>query len=90
MDIKDKYHDDFRPRAEVIPSMTHRRVDHGYESRQMYLITMTIEGRRPHLGEVVGNPNAPADTPDGPLIKLSALGKEVERLWRAIPTYSPK
>ena len=90
MDTKDKHHDDFRPRAEVIPSMKRRRVGHDYESRRIYLITMTIEGRRPLLGEVVGNPNAPEDSPDAPRIALNALGKEVERLWRAIPTYYPE
>jgi REP element-mobilizing transposase RayT len=56
----------------------------------MYLITMTVEGRRPLLGEVVGNPNAPADSPDAPRIELNALGKEVERLWHAIPNYYPE
>lgn len=56
----------------------------------MYLITMTVEGRRPLLGEVVGNPNASADSPDAPRIELNALGKEVERLWHAIPTYYPE
>ena len=90
MDTKDKHHDDFRPRAEVIPSMTRRRIGHDYESRQMYLITMTVEGLRPLLGEVVGNPNASEDSPDAPRIELNALGKEVERLWRAIPTYYPE
>jgi len=70
--------------------MTRRRVGHDYESRQMYLITMTVEGRRPLLGEVVGNPNASEDSPDAPRIELNALGKEVERLWRAIPSYYPE
>ena len=51
---------------------------------------MTVEGRRPLLGEVVGNPNAPADSPDAPRIELNALGKEIERLWHAIPTYYPE
>ena len=90
MDTKDKHHDDFRPREEVIPSMTRRRIGHDYESRQMYLITMTVEGRRPLLGEVVGNPNASEDSPDAPRIELNALGKEVERLWHAIPIYYPE
>ena len=90
MDTKDKHHDDFRPRAEVIPSMKRRRVGNDYESRQMYLITMTVEGPRPLLGEVVGNPNASEDSPDAPRIELNALGKEVERLWHAIPTYYPE
>ncbi|MEE0805781.1 MAG: transposase, partial [Prevotellamassilia sp.] len=90
MDTKDKHRDDFRPRAEVIPSMTRRRVGHDYEFRRMYLITMTVEGRRPLLGEVVGNPNASEDSPDAPRIELNALGKEVERLWRAIPSYYPE
>lgn len=51
---------------------------------------MTVEGRCPLLGEVVGNPNALADSPDAPRIELNALGKEVERLWHAIPTYYPE
>ncbi len=74
MDTKDKHHDDFRPRTEVIPSMTRRRIGHDYESRRMYLITMTVEGRRPILGEVVGNPNASEDSPDAPRTELNALG----------------
>lgn len=38
--------------------MTRRHVGHDYESRRMYLITKTVEGRRPLLGAVVGNPKS--------------------------------
>ena len=35
------------------PSMHRRRVGHNYQSRRIYLITMTVEGRRPLLGTQV-------------------------------------
>ena len=38
--------------------MTRRHVGHDYESRRMYLITITVKGRRPLLGAVVGNPKS--------------------------------
>ena len=37
------------------PSMNRRRVGHDYSSRRMYLITMTVEGRRPLFGRLVGH-----------------------------------
>ena len=35
--------------GETKPSMLRRRIDHDYESRHIYLITITVEGRRPLL-----------------------------------------
>lgn len=70
--------------------MTRRHVGHDYESRRMYLITMTVEGRRPLLGQVVGDPNASEESPDAPHMELNDLGREVERLWRTLPTYYPE
>ena len=40
--------------GEKKPSMQRRCVDHDYTSRQMYMVTMVTEGRRPLFGEVVG------------------------------------
>ena len=39
--------------GEKKPSMLRRRVGHDYEQRCVYLITMTVEGRRPLLGRLV-------------------------------------
>ena len=41
-------------------SMLRRCIDHDYTDRQMYLVTMVIEGRRPLFGEVVGRSDAAA------------------------------
>ena len=36
-----------------VPSMNRRCVGHDYQSRQIYMITMVTEGRRPLFGQVV-------------------------------------
>ena len=82
--------DKLRFAGEAIPSMTRRRDGHDYEARQMYLITITVEGRRPLLGRVVGNPEAAEGAPDAPHIELSPLGKTVEQQWMAISHYHPE
>ena len=82
--------DKLRFAGEAIPSMTRRRDGHDYEARQMYLITITVEGRRPLLGRVVGNPEAAEGTPDAPHTELSPLGKAVEQQWMAISHYHPE
>ena len=82
--------DKLRFAGEAIPSMKRRCDGHDYEARQMYLITITVEGRRPLLGRVIGNPEAEEGAPDAPHIELSPLGKEVEQEWMAIPLYHPE
>ena len=82
--------DKLRFAGEAIPSMTRRCDGHDYEARQMYLITITVEGRRPLLGRVVGNPEAAEGTPDAPHTELSPLGKAVEQQWMAISHYHPE
>ena len=76
--------DKLRFAGETIPSMTRRRDGHDYEARQMYLITITVEGRRPLLGRVVGNLEAEEGAAEAPRIELSPLGKAVEQDWMAI------
>ncbi len=75
--------------GEKKPSMLRRRVGHGYGSRRIYLIIMTIEGRRPILGCLVGRIDAPEGSPDAPRIELSALGIAVKKCWESISTYYP-
>ena len=82
--------DKLRFAGETIPSMTRRRDGHDYEARQMYLITITVEGRRPLLGRVVGNPEAAEGAAEAPRIELSSLGKTVEQDWMAISHYHPE
>ena len=59
--------------GEKKPSMLRRRVGHSYESRCIYLITMTVEGRQPLLGRLVGD----ADAPDFRKHMHSSIHKEL-------------
>ena len=76
--------------GEKKPTMLRRRVGHDYESRSVYLVTMTVEGRFPLLGSLVGDANAPDGSPDAPKVAPTALGKEVERCWLSIPQFYPE
>ena len=76
--------------GEKKPSMQRRCVDHDYTERMMYMVTMTVEGRRPLLGTVVGRSEAPADSPDAPRLVPTELGRKVEACWRAIAVYNPQ
>lgn len=70
--------------------MLRRRVGHDYTERQIYLVTMTTEGRRPFFGEVVGRSDAPSGDEDAPRIVLSELGARVQQEWLGIPNYYPE
>ena len=51
---------------------------------------MTVEGRRPLLGSLVGNADAPDDSPEAPRVEPSPLGLEVQRCWLSIHQYYPE
>ena len=72
------------------PSMLRRCVGHDYTNRQIYMITMVTEGRRPLFGHVVGRSDAPENSTDKPRIILSELGQRVSDEWRATPSYHPE
>ena len=72
------------------PSMQRRCVDHDYTKRMMYMVTMTIEGRRPLFGKVIGHSDAPADSEDAPRVELSELGQRVCDEFIGIPRYYPQ
>lgn len=76
--------------GEKKPSMLRRRIGHDYESRQVYLITMTVEGRRPLLGRLVGDAEAEKGSPEAPRIELSPLGEQVRDCWTSISSYYPE
>ena len=69
--------------GEKIPSMHRRMVGHDYQERQIYMITMVTEGRRPLFGQVAGRSDAEAGTADAPHMVLSKLGEAVVERWMA-------
>lgn len=76
--------------GEKIPSMHRRMVGHDYQERQMYMITMVTDSRRPLLGQVVGRSDAPPDTPDAPRTEPTELGWRVEQCWHEIALRHPQ
>ena len=71
-------------------SMLRRMVDHDYTGRQMYMVTMVSEGRRPLFGMVVGRSDGLAGTPDEPRCQLSELGEAVVERWMATEQFYPE
>ena len=76
--------------GEKKPSMLRRCVGHDYTGRQIYMITMVTEGRRPLFGQVVGKSDAPAGSADAPRIVLSQLGQRVADEWWAASFHHPE
>ncbi len=76
--------------GEKKPSMKRRAVDHDYHERRIYMITMAVEGRRPLLGRLEGDVNAPRGTAEAPHIVPTALGEAVAEAWHAIPRFHPE
>lgn len=89
-DIAKYLADKRRYAGEKVPSMTRRRLGHDYEARRMYLITVTVEERRPLLGHLDGDPQVPHGAEGAPHIVLSPLGRAVEEAWMSIPHYHPE
>ena len=73
-----------------IPSMNRRMVGHDYQERQIYMITMVAEGRRPLFGQVAGQSDAAPGTADAPHIVLSELGRRVAQNWQDIGVRYPQ
>ena len=71
-------------------SMLRRMVDHDYTGRQMYMVTMVTEGRRPLFGTVMGRSDGQAGTPDEPRCELSELGEAVVERWMATEQFYPE
>ena len=70
--------------------MLRRRVGHDYQSRRIYLITMTVMGRRPLLGTLVGDADAPDGSQLAPRVELTELGQQVADCWMAIEKHYPE
>ena len=65
------------------PSMLRRCLGHDYTARRMYLLTFTVEGRRPLLGVLQG-------TPDDAHVIPTTLGEAVARCWQEFPLRHPQ
>ena len=76
--------------GEKKPSMLRRCVGHDYTGRQIYMITMVTEGRRPLFGQVVGKSDAPTGSDNEPRIELSPLGQRVSDEWWAASQHHPE
>lgn len=76
--------------GEKIPSMNRRMVGHDYQERQMYMITMVTEERRPLFGRVAGRSDGLLGTPDEPHVELSELGRRVSQNWHDIGVRYPQ
>lgn len=75
--------------GEKKPSMNRRCIDHDYQERQMYMVTMVTEGRHKYFGEVVGDPEEADWQENAPHIELSPLGHAVKDCWFSIPLHYP-
>lgn len=78
-------------------SMQRRCADYDYTETSMYMITLTIEGRRPLFGQVVGRSDASGVHSsecivhsDEPRLEPSELGRLVMEEWYGIPSYYPQ
>jgi len=76
--------------GEKIPSMNRRCVGHDYQGRQIYMITMVTEGRRPLFGRVAGRSDGAPGTPDEPRVVLTELGHRVSQNWHDIGVRYPQ
>ena len=76
--------------GEKKPSMNRRMIDHDYQERQMYMITMVTEGRRPLLGAVTGRSDGLQGTTDEPRVVLTELGRRVSQNWHDIGVRYPQ
>ena len=86
----ERYERDKQYAGALKASMLRRRIGHDYTSRRIYLITKTIEGRRPLLGTLAGDVNAEKGSRGGPHVQLTELGKAVAHEWVHISDYYPE
>ena len=70
-------------------SMNRRRVGHDYRERRLYMITMTVEGRRPLFGRLVGETAGAPEAAEA-RVELTPLGQRVQEEWFAVTAHHPE
>ena len=73
--------------GEKVSSMLRRSDTHDYTGKCIYLVTMTVEDRRPLLGVLTGRVEARLGAADAPAVDLSPLGQAVSEAWEAISSH---
>ena len=71
------------------PSMNRRRVGHDYRERRLYMITMTVEGRRPLFGRLAGEAAGAPEAAEA-RVELTPLGQRVQEEWFAVTAHHPE
>ncbi len=72
------------------PSMHRRCIDHDYQRRCIYLITLVTENRRQLFGKLEGRSDAEKGSQDEPHIVLSKLGEAVQHNFYSIEERHPQ
>ena len=75
--------------GEKRPSMNRRRVGHDYRERRLYMITMTVEGRRPLFGRLAGEAAGAPEAAEA-RVELTPLGQRVQEEWFAVTAHHPE
>lgn len=78
------------PKSPTNHRYTRRANFNDYRSRQIYMITMATEGRKPLFGQVVGDPNLSEEEENAPKVLLSPLGEHVRQCIADISLHSPE
>lgn len=81
-----KYIEGIGWRYDTEHTMTRRMSEHDYQSRSIYMITMTVTDRMPLLGTVQWQATDGNDAH----IEATLLGAEVERCWHEISSHYPE
>jgi len=73
-------------RFETEHSMLRRMQTHDYQSRSIYMLTLTVEGRLPLLGTLRYEPGREAEA----YVEPTPLGLAVQQCWESIPKFHPE
>ncbi len=78
------------PKSPTKHRYTRRASFNDYHSRQIYMITIATEGRKPLFGQVMGDPNQSEEEENAPKVLLSPLGEHVRQCIADISLHSPE
>lgn len=72
------------------PSMKRRKPGHDYRGAAIYMITLTIQDRKPLLGELFYDSDSLFRENPNAYVKYSLFGRKVKRVWNKIPFLYPQ
>ncbi|WP_155941910.1 hypothetical protein [Prevotella sp. AGR2160] len=78
------------PRHAIDSSMKRRGSSRDYRQRGWYMITLVVKGRRPLLGNVIGDPAVQYGEPEYPRLSPSPLGEAVQEQILGLPSFYPQ